>query len=184
MRFLVGDPTFAAETASDRQAWQRYRRLDPGPAGRNAGATSARLSSPSAASFPSTGTPTSGISRPTRTQVLRERWPSVQAGSGDGQLTVLLGRPHGAVRDPACTTMAPIVFPYRKGGCDTYHLYEIQADGSGLRQLPTATTTTSNLAGCLTGGWCSSRPAPAAGPVLADPGGHAPPLRRRRPQRP
>ncbi|NUQ60956.1 MAG: hypothetical protein HUU20_00600 [Pirellulales bacterium] len=53
-----------------------------------------------------------------------------------GKLSLLLEDPEGAVRDP-CVHYdgSRIVFSYRRGGSDTYHLYEIQADGSGLRQL-------------------------------------------------
>lgn len=53
-----------------------------------------------------------------------------------GKLTRLVDDPEGAVRDPCVDYDGRrIVFSYRKGGSDTYHLYEIQADGSGLRQL-------------------------------------------------
>ncbi|MHB8866976.1 MAG: HzsA-related protein, partial [Pirellulaceae bacterium] len=53
-----------------------------------------------------------------------------------GQLTVLVDDPAGSVRDPCVHYDGRrIVFSYRKGGDDTYHLYEIQADGTGLRQL-------------------------------------------------
>ncbi|MBI5818380.1 MAG: PD40 domain-containing protein [Verrucomicrobia bacterium] len=53
-----------------------------------------------------------------------------------GKLSVLLEDPAGAVRDP-CVHYdgGKIVFSYRKGGTDTYHLYTINSDGSGLRQL-------------------------------------------------
>ncbi len=53
-----------------------------------------------------------------------------------GKLTVLVNDPEGAVRDPCVHYDGRrIVFSYRKGGSETYHLYEIQADGGGLRQL-------------------------------------------------
>jgi hypothetical protein len=53
-----------------------------------------------------------------------------------GQLTSLLDDPEGSVRDPAVHYDGrTIVFAYRKGGAETYHLYTVQADGSGLRQL-------------------------------------------------
>lgn len=53
-----------------------------------------------------------------------------------GKLTLLVNDPEGAVRDPCVDYDGRrIVFSYRKGGSPTYHLYEIQADGSGLRQL-------------------------------------------------
>ena len=52
------------------------------------------------------------------------------------QVTVLLDDPKGGVRDPQVHYDGKkILFSYRKGGTDPYHLYEINADGSGLRQL-------------------------------------------------
>ena len=52
------------------------------------------------------------------------------------QVTVLLDDPKGGVRDPVVHYDGKkILFSYRKGGTDSYHLYEINADGSGLRQL-------------------------------------------------
>lgn len=53
-----------------------------------------------------------------------------------GKLTLLVDDPEGAVRDPCVDYDGRrIVFAYRKAGSTTYHLYEIQADGSGLRPL-------------------------------------------------
>ena len=53
-----------------------------------------------------------------------------------GQLTVLLDDPEGAVRDPQVHYEGEkIVFSYRKTGSQNYHLYEINADGTGLKQL-------------------------------------------------
>ncbi|MFH1923159.1 MAG: LamG-like jellyroll fold domain-containing protein, partial [Planctomycetota bacterium] len=53
-----------------------------------------------------------------------------------GGLEVLLDDPQGGVRDPQVHYDGrTILFSYRKGGQPYYHLYEIQADGSGLRQL-------------------------------------------------
>lgn len=53
-----------------------------------------------------------------------------------GNLTTLLSDPRGGVRDPQLSYDAQtILFSYRKGGTEPYHLYEIRADGSGLRQL-------------------------------------------------
>ena len=53
-----------------------------------------------------------------------------------GKLTLLVDDPEGSVRDPAVHYDGrTIVFSYRRGGTDTYHLYTINADGSGLRQL-------------------------------------------------
>ena len=55
---------------------------------------------------------------------------------GTGRLTVLLDDPSGGVRDPQVSyDGTKILFAYRKGGTPNYLLYEIQADGSGLRQL-------------------------------------------------
>ncbi|MCX5654185.1 MAG: hypothetical protein NTY65_06010, partial [Planctomycetota bacterium] len=52
------------------------------------------------------------------------------------QVTVLLDDPKGGVRDPVVHYDGKkILFSYRKGGTDPYHLYEINADGSGLKQL-------------------------------------------------
>lgn len=53
-----------------------------------------------------------------------------------GKLTALLNDPEGGVRDPQVHYDGQrILFSYRKGGTPNYHLYEINADGSGLRQL-------------------------------------------------
>ncbi len=53
-----------------------------------------------------------------------------------GKLTVLVDDPEGAVRDPCVHYDGRrIVFSYRKGGSETYHLYEVLGDGNGLRQL-------------------------------------------------
>ena len=53
-----------------------------------------------------------------------------------GNLTCLLDDPRGAVRDPQVHYDGKkILFSYRKGGSPYYHLYEVGADGSGLRQL-------------------------------------------------
>jgi hypothetical protein len=53
-----------------------------------------------------------------------------------GEMTVLLDDPQGGVRDPQVHYDGrTILFSYRKGGQPYYHLYEIGADGSGLRQL-------------------------------------------------
>ena len=52
------------------------------------------------------------------------------------KLTVLLDDPEGGVRDPNVHYDGQkILFSYRKGGTTTYHLYEINVDGSNLRQL-------------------------------------------------
>ncbi len=53
-----------------------------------------------------------------------------------GKLTVLLDDPKGAVRDPQVHyDGARILFSYRAGGTDYFHLFEINIDGGGLRQL-------------------------------------------------
>ncbi|MEX0320996.1 MAG: hypothetical protein AB3N63_02480 [Puniceicoccaceae bacterium] len=53
-----------------------------------------------------------------------------------GKVTVLLEDPLGTIRDPVVDYDGKtIVFSYRKGGNDSFHLYEIQSDGSGLKQL-------------------------------------------------
>ncbi len=53
-----------------------------------------------------------------------------------GKVTQLLDDPEGAVRDPQLHYDGrTILFSYRPGGTDYYHLYEMQIDGSGLRQL-------------------------------------------------
>ncbi len=51
-------------------------------------------------------------------------------------LTVILDDPEGAVRDPQVHYNAKkILISYRPGGTDYFHLYEINVDGNGLRQL-------------------------------------------------
>jgi len=53
-----------------------------------------------------------------------------------GKLTTLVEDLEGSVRDPAVHYDGrTIVFSYRKGGTDAYHLYTINADGTGLRPL-------------------------------------------------
>ena len=53
-----------------------------------------------------------------------------------GKVHVLLEDETGAVRDPQVHYDAErIIFSYRPGGTEYYHLYEINVDGSGLRQL-------------------------------------------------
>ncbi len=53
-----------------------------------------------------------------------------------GRLQILLDDPQGGVRDPQVHYDGrKILFSYRKGGQPYYHLYEIRADGTGLRQL-------------------------------------------------
>ncbi len=53
-----------------------------------------------------------------------------------GKRTVLLDDPLGGVRDPNVHYDGQkILFSYRKGGTTNYHLYEINIDGTDLRQL-------------------------------------------------
>jgi hypothetical protein len=53
-----------------------------------------------------------------------------------GKLTILLDDPRGGVRDPQVHYDGrKILFAYRKGGQEHYHLHEISIDGGGLRQL-------------------------------------------------
>jgi len=53
-----------------------------------------------------------------------------------GKLTTLLEDPKGGIRDPVVSYDArKILFSYRPGDTEHYHLYEINVDGSGLKQL-------------------------------------------------
>lgn len=53
-----------------------------------------------------------------------------------GEKTVLLDDPQGGVRDPQVHYSGEkILFSYRPGGTKSYHLYEINIDGTGLVQL-------------------------------------------------
>jgi len=53
-----------------------------------------------------------------------------------GKLTTLLADPRGGIRDPQIHYDGKtILFSYRKGGTENYLLYEINLDGTGLRQL-------------------------------------------------
>lgn len=52
------------------------------------------------------------------------------------ELTVLLDDPQGGIRDPHVHYSGQkILFSYRRGGTTAYHLYEIDVDGTNLRQL-------------------------------------------------
>ncbi len=52
------------------------------------------------------------------------------------KLTVLLDDPEGGIRDPHVHYDGrKILFSYRRAGTTTYHLYEIDVDGTHLRQL-------------------------------------------------
>jgi len=53
-----------------------------------------------------------------------------------GELAILVDDPQGGVRDPQVHYDGrTILFSYRRGGQPHYHLYETQADGTGLRRL-------------------------------------------------
>lgn len=53
-----------------------------------------------------------------------------------GQVTHLIDDPDGGVRDPVVHYDAQkILFSYRPGGTEHYHLFEIDVDGSNLRRL-------------------------------------------------
>jgi len=53
-----------------------------------------------------------------------------------GKLTVLLDDPQGGIRDPSVSYDASkVLFSYRKGGTHHYNLYEVNVDGTGLKQL-------------------------------------------------
>ncbi len=53
-----------------------------------------------------------------------------------GKFTTLLDDPRGGIRDPQLDYDGKrILFSYRRGGTEPYHLYEIGIDGSGLKQL-------------------------------------------------
>ena len=53
-----------------------------------------------------------------------------------GKVKLLIDDPEGSVRDPAVYYDAKkIVFSWRKSGMDQFHLYEINVDGSGLKQI-------------------------------------------------
>ena len=53
-----------------------------------------------------------------------------------GEMRILLNDPAGTIRDPQVDYDGrKILFSYRKGGSDHFNLYEIDADGAGLRQL-------------------------------------------------
>ncbi len=53
-----------------------------------------------------------------------------------GKVTVLVDAQGGSVRDPEVHYDAEkVLFSYRKAGSDFYHLYEVNLDGTGLRQI-------------------------------------------------
>ncbi|MCX7819409.1 MAG: discoidin domain-containing protein [Kiritimatiellae bacterium] len=53
-----------------------------------------------------------------------------------GRIRMILEDPEGTIRDPAVHYDGrTIVFSWRRAGTSSFHLYEIQSDGSGLRRL-------------------------------------------------
>jgi len=53
-----------------------------------------------------------------------------------GEVAVLIDAPDGTVRDPQVHYDGhKIIFSYRKSGAEHFHLYEVNTDGTGLRQL-------------------------------------------------
>ncbi len=53
-----------------------------------------------------------------------------------GRVTTLLDAPQGVIRDPDVSFNGRrVLFSMRKNAADDYHIYEIRADGSGLRQV-------------------------------------------------
>ena len=52
------------------------------------------------------------------------------------KLITLLDDPRGGIRDPQVNYDGKtILFSYRKGGTEQYHLYEMKSDGTALRQI-------------------------------------------------
>ncbi len=77
-----------------------------------------------------------------------------------GELKVLLDDPAGGVRDPQVHYDGKkILFSYRKGGQHVFHLYEINVDGTGLKQLTDGPDDDIEPTYCPDGGiiFCSSR---------------------------
>jgi len=77
-----------------------------------------------------------------------------------GQLRSILDDPAGGVRDPQVHYDGKkILFSYRKGGTHTFHLYEINADGTGLVQLTDGPDDDIEATYCPDGSiiFCSSR---------------------------
>ena len=118
--------------------------------------------------------------------------PGAKAQSSTGlisppdKLTTLLDDPRGGIRDPQVHYDGRrILFSYRKGGTENYLLYEINADGSGLRQLTDGAYDDFEPTYLPDGDIVFvSTPLQALGELLAHPGGGAAPLRRRRRQHP
>ncbi len=69
-------------------------------------------------------------------KVFREMGRLCRLNIRTGKLRVLLDDNRGSVRDPQVHYDAgKVVFSYRNGGCDYFHLYEINIDGSALTRL-------------------------------------------------
>ncbi len=57
-------------------------------------------------------------------------------GIASGEVTILLDDPGGSIRDPQVHYDGQkILFSYRQDGTDYFHLYEVNIDGGGLKQL-------------------------------------------------
>jgi len=77
-----------------------------------------------------------------------------------GELTALVDAPRGAVRDPQVHYGGKkVLFSYRRGGTHHYNLFEIGADGGGLRQITSGPWDDIEPAWLPGGGiaFCSSR---------------------------
>ncbi len=77
-----------------------------------------------------------------------------------GEVKVLLDDPKGGIRDPQVHYDGnKVLFAYRKGGEHPFHLYEINSDGSGLKQLTDGTDDDIEPTYCPDGSivFCSSR---------------------------
>ncbi len=77
-----------------------------------------------------------------------------------GKLIAILEDPTGGVRDPQVHYDGKkILFSYRKGGTHPFHLYEINIDGSGLKQLTDGPDDDIEATYCPDGSivFCSSR---------------------------
>ena len=60
----------------------------------------------------------------------------MRLGLRTGKTAVIFEDPNGSVRDPQVHYDGKrIIFAYRRGGYEHFHLYEINLDGSGLRQV-------------------------------------------------
>lgn len=77
-----------------------------------------------------------------------------------GQSKVIIEDPKGGIRDPQMHYSGQkILFSYRKGGQHAFHLYEINIDGTGLRQLTNGPDDDIEPTYCPDGSivFCSSR---------------------------